>query len=521
MPRPRAALGLDIGTTATKAVVFAHGGEILGEAAREYPMRCPAPGWAEQDPEEILAAVIESVQEAILRAGLGPGDMLGVGLSAAMHSLLVLDAEDRPLTPVMVWADTRSAPQARRLREEAAGDAIYRRTGTPIHPMSPLCKLLWLREERPQLLARARHLVSLKEYVLRRLFGHSGVDVSIASASGLLDIRRLTWDDAVLELLGLSGELLAEVLPATTLLTGLDRAMADRMGLSPHVPFAIGGSDGAMANLGVGATRVGEVAVTIGTSGAIRAIADSPSTDPEGRTFCYALGDYRWLVGGATSGGGLMLRWMRDVFARPEAEAAIAAGEDPYEALIRLAEEVQAGAGGLLFLPYLSGARAPSWDPDARGAFLGLALHHTRAHAVRAVLEGVVMGLHAVALAMPTALGAGPLRASGGFARSPLWRQILADVTGRPVQVAESPEASALGAAAVAMLAVGEVGSLDEIRAWVRSLHEHPPDPGRSARYRQLYALYDRLDRSLADAHGAIADFQRATFEEETTCPCL
>jgi gluconokinase len=503
-------IGLDIGTTSTKAVAFGPRGQIRGTHSIHYPLIQPHPSWAEQDPEQILLAVVDCVRHVMLKSQALPKDLIAIGMSTAMHSLIVLDGNAQPLTRSIIWADNRSVEQSQRILKDYSGHDIYRRTGTPIHPMSPLAKILWMKEEDVNTFNRAAKFVSIKEFVLHRLFNCFVVDYSIASATGMFNLEQLDWDSQVLELLGIDKEQLPQPVPTTHILSQMDPDMAIRMGIHPDTPFVIGASDGVLANLGVGAIGPGETAVTIGTSGAIRTVIDSPRTDEKARTFCYALTDKHWVIGGPTNNGGIMLRWLRDEFAAPEIEVAKRLGKDPYELMIEYAEKVPAGSEGLLFLPFLSGERAPYWNANARGTFFGISLHHKREHFIRAVLEGVVMGVFSVGVALRDLAGkASDIRASGGFARSPVWRQILSDIMGREVLVPESHEASALGAATLALYAVGAIDRLEQIKDWITVSHRHEPNLQNTEVYLQLYYMYERLYEKLKDEFDIIANFQR------------
>jgi gluconokinase len=503
-------IGLDIGTTSTKAVVFGPKGYIRSVHAVDYPLIHPHPSWAEQDPDQIFQAVIDSVRHAMWKAKASREDVLAIGLSTAMHALICLDDRDQPLTRSIIWADNRSVDQAKRIKEEHAGHEIYLRTGTPIHPMSPLAKILWMKEEDPETFRRAARFIGIKEYVLHRLFGRFVVDHSIASATGMFNLRERDWDTGALELLGIQREQLPEPVPTTHILTGMNPEYATQMGIRPDTPFVVGASDGVLANLGVGAIGPGELAVTIGTSGAIRTVTDQPRTDEKGRTFCYALTENHWVIGGPTNNGGIMLRWLRDEFAAPEIEVAKKMGVDPYDLMIQYAEKVPAGAEGLLFLPFLTGERAPYWNANARGLFFGISLHHKREHFIRAVLEGVIMGVFSVGVALRDLAGpAKDIRASGGFARSAVWRQILSDMMGRELIVPESHEASAFGAAVLALYAIGQVDSLERIKEWIHITHRHEPNLRNTEIYMELYYMYERLYRKLESEFDIIAEFQR------------
>jgi gluconokinase len=499
----------DIGTTSAKALLVRTDGKVVASHSIEYPLFTPAPDRAEQDPEQIFDAVVRSIRGAVQSAGVRPADIAAVSFSSAMHSLILADQDGRPLTRCITWADNRGAGCAARLNADGTGRRIYLRTGTPIHPMSPLIKLMWFKENEPQLLERARRCIGIKEYVLHKLFGEYVVDYSIASATGLFDLNSLSWHPEALHLAGVSAEQLSQPVPTTHRMRGLRADAAAALGLNADTPFIVGASDGVLANLGAGASKPGIIAVTIGTSGAVRGMADRPLTDREGRLFCYALTGSDWIVGGAINNGGIVFRWVRDQLATLEAAHARSQGLDPYDALAAIAEEVPAGAEGLLFLPYLAGERAPYWNANARGVFFGLSLAHEKRHMIRAAMEGVMFAIESVADALGELSGpAAEIRASGGFARSPMWRQMLADVLGVPVAVAESVEASGLGAAQLALYALGEASGWSDFAAWSKVSVRHEPDAERHAVYRQLIPVYRTVYSRLTESFETIASFQ-------------
>ncbi len=506
---PQVMMGVDIGTTSTKAVLFSENGRIIAQHAVEYPIFTPVPGAGEQDPETIFQAVVGAISQVMAKAG-SPGTLSHVAFSAAMHSLIAVDAEGHPLTRSITWMDTRASAWAHRLSKEMDGHQIYLRTGTPIHPMSPLVKLLWLKAEQPDLFASAARFVGIKEYVFFRLFGRWLVDHSIASATGLFNLAEKDWDAGALATAGITADRLSTPVPTTTVITGLKAAIAEALGLPEETPFVIGANDGVLSNLGVGAIGPGQVAVTIGTSGAMRTVIDAPRTDPSGRTFCYALTDKLWVIGGPVNNGGIVFRWVRDQLASAETETAHRLGVDPYEVLTRIAERVAPGSEGLLFHPYLAGERAPLWNADLRGSFFGLAMHHRREHMIRAVLEGVIFNLYSILPAIESLIG--PTRrimATGGFARSNLWRQMMADVFDREVVVPESIESSCLGAAVLGQLALGRIASLDAVHAMVGATHQHRPDPAAVPVYAQLWPIFAALPALLAEQYAAITAFQK------------
>lgn len=480
-------ISIDIGTTSTKTLVVDYGGRIVGSHSIGYPLYTPQPGYAEQDPEEMSEAVIACVSRVMTDGGWSADDILCVSFSSANHSLILMDEEHRALTPVITWADLRSAGQAGELNASGKGLGAYLRSGTPIHPMSPLLKLIWMRENRPDLMAQARFVIGIKEYLLHKLFGRYVTDYSMASATGLFNVETLDWDKANMELAGVTPEQLPELMPSTGRIIGLKQAYAERMGLSCDTPFVLGAQDGVMANLGIGAIAPGIAAVTIGTSSAVRTAVKGALLEPEGRLFCYALADDHWIIGGASNNGAIVAQWTAErLFPGKRMEE-----------VIPLAAEVPPGANGLFFLPLLSGERAPFWDGNAKGVMFGLTLAHTEKHMLRAALEGVMYQIAAiVALMNECGNEIKEIRASGGFARSQLWSQMLADILGVRVTVPESVESSGLGAAQLGIYAMEDGrGPLLRWDAGVGVVYE--PNPETHAVYRELLPFYLNLYHAL------------------------
>jgi gluconokinase len=491
VPAPRLVVGVDIGTTGVKAAAVDDAAVSHGGAEREYPTESPFPGWSVQDPDMVAAATAAAVREVTAGAGAAGRPVAGVAFSGAMHSLIALAPDGSPLTPSVTWADGRAAAQARRLRDSGEWLALHRRTGTPVHPMSPLVKLLWFRERQPEVWHRAAHWVGIKEYVLFRLAGLLAVDESIASATGLYGLADRDWDAEALDLVGLRREQLPTLYPTTEVVARLG-ADVTAWGLEAGTPVVVGASDGVLANLGVNAVAPGVAACSIGTSGAIRGVVHSPRVDEQGRVFCYVLVPGRWVVGGAINNGGNVLRWLGRV--------AGADLTDPDAGLTELAATVPPGAEGLLMLPYLSGERAPRWAGDPHGAFLGLTQRHTRAHLARAALEGVCLQLALVLEAMQAAgLELTELRATGGFARSPFWRQLLADVLGTPIGFPASEQGSAAGAALLGHVALGHLRSVDDAAAMVRVTEVVHPDRDAARFYRRLLPAFARTAEAVED----------------------
>jgi gluconokinase len=503
-------IGVDIGTTSTKSVLFSAEGSVISRHGIEYSLFSPTPETAEQDPEEIFRAVVNTIKRTIQDSHVQPSDILCVSFSSAMHSVIAVDKEGKPLTNCITWADNRSSKWAEKIKKEMNGHEIYRRTGTPIHPMSPLSKLTWLRNEHPEIFARSYKFISIKEYIFYKLFKEYVIDYSTASATGMFHLNSLKWDEEALRIAGISEEQLSRPVPTTYRLTGLDETFAKEMNLLPFTPFVVGASDGVLSNLGVNAIDPGVVAVTIGTSGAIRTVTNRPVTDPKERIFCYALTENHWVIGGPVNNGGMIFRWVRDQLGSSEVETAKRLGKDPYEVLTEIAAKVNPGSDGLLFHPYLAGERAPLWDANARGSFFGLGLHHKKEHLIRAVLEGVIFNLYTVLLALEELIGEPKkIQATGGFARSPLWRQMMADIFDQEVYIPESFESSCLGAAILGLYSLGEIHSLHVVSEMVGATHHHVPNPEHVSVYKELIPIYIRLSRLLKEEYESIAAFQK------------
>lgn len=470
-----------------KAVAFDKNGIVLREHEVGYPLETPHPGWAEQNPLTIERSTIQAIRY-LVDNGIDSTKIVAVGISSAMHSLICMDDHGNPLSPSITWADGRASEHASHLKQN--GVSIYQSTGTPIHPMSPLVKLIWMKETNYSPYKEAKKFVSIKEFLLYRWFGSELVDYSVASATGLFDLYTLNWNHEALNLAGITEKMLFKPVPPTTVITDLHAEIAQQMGIRQEIPFVIGASDGPLANLGIGAIDPGEVAITIGTSGAIRQIVSNPKIDEKQETFCYRFTDTLSIIGGPTNNGGIVLSWLKETLGH----------QGSYDSMTALAEKVSPGAEGLLFLPYLNGERAPMWNAKMRGNLFGLSLRHHQEHIVRAALEGVIFSVYHVGQALERL--AGPptkILASGGFARSPLWLQILADVFNQEVKVPISHQSSAWGAAWLALHAIGEVNTLDSIKEHIPMQGHYMPNERNHEIYLEAFSKYKRVSEFMND----------------------
>ncbi|MFV5690989.1 gluconokinase [Flavobacterium sp. LT1R49] len=427
-------IGIDIGTTATKAVCFDITGKVIRECSQSYPMYHPKPDWSIQKPDEIVAAVLECIAE--ITKGIEPEF---ISFSSAMQSIIAIDDNGKPLTDAIIWADNRAHSLAETLKESEQGYRFYQKTGIPIHTFSPMAKIAWLKEHDVTTFFKTHKFISIKEYIWHHLTGEYAIDSSMASGTGLMNIHTLQWESDILDYLKIAASQLSIIVGPTH----------QSKGLSDGFDYILGGGDGVLANLGTGAMETGRMALSIGTSGAVRLPVDKPYIDSQMRTQCYHLMDNQYLKLGAVNNGAIVLQWLKESMLKTD---------ESFEELFEQAKIIPAGSEGLLFVPYLLGERAPIWDASAQGTLLGIRIIHTKAHLIRATLEGILFGLLSITeilLPDPEERHATTIMASGGFGKSELWLQMVADIFQMKVIVAETIEASAWGAVLIGFKATG------------------------------------------------------------------
>ena len=508
-------IGVDIGTTSTKSVLYDENGQFIMKHNIGYPLHTPNVDVSEENPDELFDAVLMTVKYVVREANIKKEDIKLISFSAQMHSLIALDAEHHRLTESITWADNRASKYAELINKEHQGSDIYQRTGTPIHPMSPLSKIFWMKHEQSDIYKQTAMFADIKTYIFYQLFEKYVIDYSMASATVMFNLEKLDWDKEALELMGITEAQLPQLVPTTHILKGMKKRYATLMGIDENTPIIVGASDGVLSNLGVNSYKKGEVAVTIGTSGAIRTVINKPRTDYKGRIFCYVLDEDHYVIGGPVNNGGVVLRWLRDELLASEVETAKRLGVDPYDVLTKIASRVKPGAEGLIFHPYLAGERAPLWNADARGSFFGLTLPHQKEHMIRAALEGVLYNLYTVYLALIEVMNETPstIKATGGFAKSEVWRQMMADIFDTDLIVPESYESSCLGACVLGLKALGEIDDFSIIEEMVGTTNAHQPDSETVQVYQQLVSIFINLSRSLEERYAEIADFQRKHME--------
>lgn len=481
-------LAIDLGTSSVKVIAATPSGQVIGRGTGEYPIRHPQPHQAEQDPTDWWTAIIHATRAAL--PAERAARVAAIALSGQMHGTVLLDRQGTLLAPAIIWPDQRSQAEVQTITHQVGAKALIDLTGSPVATGFQAATLAWLRVHRPDLWGRIGHILPPKDYIRRRLTDNYATDPSDAAGTLLLDARRRAWASSLLELLEINPAWLPSIQPSASLAGELTRAAADALGLRPGIPVMVGAADTPCSALGAGVLTSDTLLITLSTGGQLLLPVEQVAVDPRGRihTFCSALepGPNRagWYQMGALLAAGLALRWLRDQVFGLDAP-------DAYARMTTWAADAPPGAQGLLFLPYLVGDRTPHMDPQTRGAFLGLTLQHGRAALVRAVLEGVSMAAYD-AFCVPAELGASPGRIvlAGGGASSPLWRQMIADIFGAPVQPLAAGEQSALGAALLAGSGLGLFDLAAQAQTWAAYAPTVDPDPAAHAFYQSRLPLF-------------------------------
>lgn len=501
-------LGIDVGTTGVKAVVIDTTGTVIASATEEHPLSTPYPLWSEQEPEDWWQGTLRAVGRALHTPGVIPAEIAGLGLTGQMHGAVFLDSMDRVIRPAILWNDGRTAAQCVEITQRIGEARLLELAGNPALTGFQAPKILWLREHEPAAYVRVARVLLPKDYIRYRLTGEAATDASDAAGTLLLDLMTRNWSPEILNALGIPAEWLPRVYEGPEVTGRLRDELADALDLPHGIPVIAGGGDNAAAAVGNGIIHEGSITSSIGTSGVLFAHSDSIRLDPQGRlhTFCHAVpGAYHLMAVTLAAGGSL--RWLRDILAGPGIH------EGGYEALAHEAAAVPPGSEGLLFLPYLSGERTPHRDPLARGSFVGLTLRHGRGHLVRAVMEGVTYSLRdGLEIMRGMGLGIDQIRVTGGGARSPLWRQMQADIFGTPITQMRAEEGPAFGAALLAGVGAGVYRDVDEaVAASVATTDTLEPDHQAIPVYDAGYAIYRTLYPTLRPTFDALANASSVT----------
>ncbi len=493
-------MGIDVSTTATKALVVDERGAVVAEASGSYEFETPRPLWAQQDPADWWRACVDAVRAVLHK--IDPSEIVGIGLTGQMHGLVLLDADGRVLRPCIMWNDQRTGAQCAEITARAGGaQALLRLIGNPVLPGFTAPKILWVRENEPNVYARAAHVLLPKDYIRYKLTGAYATEVSDASGTALLNVAGRKWSDELLGALEIPRAWLPDVYESPEVSARISREAADATGLREGTPVVGGGGDQAAQAVGTGIVQEGIVSATLGTSGVVFAASDEYRLEPNGllHAFCHAVPGKWHLMGVMLSAAG-SFRWFRDALGQEEKARAAEEGKDVYEILTAEAARAAAGCEGLIFLPYLTGERTPYPDSDARGVYFGITLRHGKPELVRATLEGVAYGLRD-SLELMRALGIqiAQVRASGGGARSHLWRQILADVFNSEIVLVNITEGAAYGAALLAGAGTGVFGSVQAACAQTIRVTDSVTQGEDVRVYDQYYPVYRALYPALRE----------------------
>lgn len=503
-------LGIDVGTSGTKTLAIREDGAILASSTVEYPLYSPKPGWSEQDPEDWWQATQQGVAAVLQKGRIKPKEVKGIGLSGQMHGSVFLDKSHEVIRPALLWNDQRTAAECEEIEESAGGrKALIKMVANPALTGFTAPKILWLRNQEKRHFDRTKQVLLPKDFIRQRMTGEFATEVSDASGTLLLDVKKRKWSKKLLSLLQLDASLLPKVYESDEVSGTLSASGAASLGLPEGIQVVGGGGDQAASAIGNGIVKDGAISATMGTSGVVFAHSDEVQIDPKGRvhTFCHAVRD-KWHVMGVVLSAGGSLQWYRNNLADAEVATAASMGVDPYELITAQASQAPAGSEGLYFLPYLTGERTPHADPYARAAWIGLSLRHSKAHLVRAVMEGATYAMRdCLEIIQGMKIHVEQIRLSGGGARSEFWRQMQADIYGQKVFTINAEEGPAFG---VALLAAAGTGAFKDVveacEATIQIVTKTAPNSRSKRLYNSLHSTYQQLYHSLREDYRTIAD---------------
>ncbi|MVT08360.1 gluconokinase [Chitinophaga tropicalis] len=500
---------VELGTYGIRVFIYDLSGRVIGSMKGHYPTFHTQPDYSEQDPEQIFITTLY-VLKNILNEYIHPGKykVASICFCGSMHSVLPVDAKGNPLGNAITWADNRAKKEAQELRNSPLGKKLYRETGTPIHPMSPLVKIAWIRDHDKERFRSASKFLSIKSYIIHQLTGEYMIDYSIASATGLLNIHTVSWEGDALQYAGITADQLAVVAPVLSKAGKLKKAYQQSLGLQADTKILIGSSDGCLATLGDGIIKgEAKACITIEDSGAVRVMGTSVLKDEQMRFFNYLLTNDYYISGGPTNNGGNIFEWFTRQFGEFASQFDM---EDSMQQLLEEAANVPAGSDGLVFLPYLLGERAPIWNANARGAYFGLNIKHERKHFIRATIEGILYEIYSIGKTLEEQRSIENLSVNGSFGTIPFCSQLIADIFNKPVQVRPEFHSISFGAYILSATEMGIYTSLDD--AATKPID--PPDvfkPNKQHHgiYADYFRIFERLSAKLSDEFEAIANLQQ------------
>lgn len=501
-------IGVDLGTSATKTIMMDQEGRITASASRSYPLYEPANGWAEQDPHDWKRAVMETVREVVQKTGAAPEAVAGIGLSGQMHGLVMLDKDKEVLARSIIWCDARAKRQEDEMAQILSGAQWMEYTNNPPLAGWTAAKLLWVRENRPELYAKCRHILLPKDYVRYELTGVFATDVSDATGMQMLNVKDRCWSKEVLRALEIDEEWLARVYESPDVTGYLLPEIAEELGLTAGTAVVAGGSDNACAALGTGVVHEGQAFTTIGTSAVVYTHLDHYTRIPGGGLhMCCCAVPGCWHTMGGPQSAGLSVEWFKNGFCEDLVKQAEAEGRSFYDLMNEAAEKIPAGSDKLIYLPFLMGERTPHMQADYRGAFLGLNTVHTKAHMLRAIMEGIVYCLaDCDRLLRDQGVRVRVMRACGGGSRSPLWRRMMADLYGCDVRTLRQEEGPAYGGAILAGAGTGIFSSVQNAcDALIKEKDSTAPDPEEARVYQKYHQIYDRMYEALLGSYLELA----------------
>lgn len=497
---------IEIGTNATRVLAFDTNGNVIASLKGSYPTFHIEPDYSEQDPEQVFITMLY-VLKNLLSEEIHPKKykVVSICFSASMHSLLAIDKQGVPLGNAITWADSRAKKESLELKNSSLGKTLYDATGTPIHPMSPLLKITWLKKHDQERFNKTYKFLSIKSYIIQQLTNGYVLDYSLASATGLMNIHKLSWETNALDHAGITADKLPDLVPVSHSAGKLRKEYQKSLGLSDSVKIIVGSSDGCLAMLGGGVWDDGKATVTIEDSGAVRVMGNKVLHDDNQRIFNYLLTEKHFVSGGPTNNGGVVFEWFVKQFGDFKSPFDI---EYTMQNLIQEATPVSIGAEGLIFLPYLLGERAPIWNANARGSYFGINIKHERQHFVRATIEGILFEIYSIGKTLLEHRNISSLTANGSFASIPVCTQMLADIFNKPVNVGKNPDSNAQGAFLLSATDLGIYKTLDEAAHSVVLASTFKPQKQNHPVYLEYFSIFERLSSKLYEEFEAIANLQ-------------
>lgn len=497
---------IELGTNAVRVYAFDLNGNIIGSLKGYCPTFHSEPDYSEQDPDQVFITMLYVLKNLLNDTVHAKKYKVScICFSSSMHSVLAIDKRGTPMGKAITWADNRAIKEAAELKSSALGKKIYKATGTPLHPMSPLTKIAWIKNNENDKFKQVSKFLSLKTYILQQMTGEYMIDYSIASATGLLNIHKIAWEPDALKFAGINAGMLPELTPVFTRAGKLSRAYQASLGLSADTKILVGSSDGCMAMLGDGVNGEGMATITIEDSGAVRVMGNKILQDEKQRFFNYLLTESRYVSGGPTNNGGNVFEWFLRQFGQFKNPFDV---EHGMPELIGEATKVSPGADGLLFLPYLLGERAPIWNANARGAYFGINIKHEKAHFVRSTIEGILYGIYSIGRTLEEHRKINSLCINGSFGTLPFVAQMVADIYNKPVRFRQNYHSVSFGSYLLSATEMGIYSTLDEAAKTVQLVDLSTPDKQAHEKYMKHYKVFTRLSTKLATEFAAIAALQ-------------